>query len=84
MAGDNVSKRVVGESITDGTGGCGRIKLFCQPLIGGKPPWRKTKKGFPDFDLEVGATQVDMQGRRGIARKKDPLHDRSSLVLRFA
>ena len=47
------------------------------------PPRRQAQERFPDLDLEIGAAQVDRDGRSG-ARRENLLHDGSGAGGRFA
>ena len=44
----------------------GCVDLFCQGRIGGDRAGRQAQQRLPDFDLEVGAAQVQGQGRAGL------------------
>ncbi len=76
MTGDEISDRVVGDGVPNCAGSSGRMELFRQGLIGGHLTRGQAHERLPDFDLEVGAVQVQRE-RRGDAAgsvREDLLH----------
>ena len=78
MTGDQHRDRIMSDSSSDGSCSAGLTDPGGDPCVSGDRASGNVQQRFPNFQLEVGATQVDVQGLAAVVvtQVKDRLDPR--------